>query len=85
MSDRSRNRDKDLAYKRALYKSEAPGIHQRDFTNRDAATYDPRRDGPLFHASPIAELLGDPLPGRSALDQRGQQPDVRAISLAGQV
>lgn len=30
-----------------------------------------------------AEFFGDPLPGRSALDRRSAQPEVRTISLAG--
>lgn len=31
--------------------------------------YDPQRDGVMYHNSITAELCGDPLPGRSALDQ----------------
>jgi hypothetical protein len=34
------------------------------------AEYDPLRDGIVYHTDPIAHMLGEPLPGRSALDQR---------------
>lgn len=67
---RGRNRDKDCAFKRALYKSEAPGIHKGDFTSRAAAFYDPRRDAPLQHADLTAAVMGDPPIGRRAIDQR---------------
>ena len=32
--------------------------------------YDPRRDGKLFHNSLTSFMCGDPLPGRSALDEK---------------
>jgi hypothetical protein len=57
---RGRNRDRDNAYKRAEYRSEAPGIHKGDFVDRTAALYDPRRDGPMHHADPVAAMMGDP-------------------------
>lgn len=70
---RGRNRDKDLAFKRAEYKSEAPGIHRGDFTSTAAALYDPRRDAPLRHADLTAALMGDPPIGRRAIDEREQR------------
>lgn len=69
---RGRNRDKDLAFKRAQYKSEAPGIHAGDFVSRANALYDPRRDAPLQHADLTAVVMGDPPIGRRAIDQRGE-------------
>lgn len=66
---RGRNRDKDCAYKRALYKSEAPGIHNGDFVSRADALYDPRRDAPLQHADLTAAVMGDPPIGRRAIDR----------------
>ena len=66
---RGRNRDKDLAYKRAEYRSEAPGVHQGDFVDRSAALYDPRRDAPLCHADLTALVMGDPPVGRRAIDK----------------
>jgi len=65
---RGRNRDKDCTYKRALYKSEAPGIHAGDFVNRTDAAYDPMRDAPLQHADLTAVVMGDPPIGRRAID-----------------
>lgn len=35
--------------------------------------YDPYRDGFVYHTSLTSELFGDPLPGRSALDERNQK------------
>ena len=67
---RGRNRSKDLAFKRAEYKSEAPGIHKGDFTSRANALYDPRRDQPLQHADPTAVVMGDPPIGRRAIDEK---------------
>lgn len=69
---RGRNRDKDKAFKRALYRSEAPGIHAGDFVSRTHALYDPRRDAPLQHADLTALVMGDPPIGRRAIDQRGE-------------
>lgn len=67
---RGRNRDKDIAYKRAQYKSEVPGIHNGDFTSRAGALYDPRRDAPLQHADLTAAVMGDPPIGRRAIDEK---------------
>jgi hypothetical protein len=69
---RGRNRSKDKAFKRALYKSEAPGIHNGDFVSRVHALYDPRRDAPLQHADLTVVVMGDPPIGRRAIDQRGE-------------
>jgi len=72
--DRGRNRAKDLAYKRAEYKSEAPGIHAKtDFVKRDMALYDPLRDGPPRHADLTALVMGDPPIGRRAIDGKPNQ------------
>ena len=35
--------------------------------------YDPKRDGKVFHDNMFAYSFGDPLPGRSALDQMKQK------------
>jgi hypothetical protein len=69
---RRRNMEQHKAYKRAEYKSTAPGAHQGDFVSAAAAIYDPRRDGPLQHADAAAELMGDPPIGRRAIDQRAK-------------
>lgn len=81
---KGRNKTNRKAYMAAEHRSEAPGIH--GFTravSRAAALYDPERDGPLNHSNPVAALLGDPLPGRSALDRRLAEGDIRSVSLAG--
>ena len=65
---RGRNRTKQKAYQRALYKSEAPGIHNGDFVKRTGAAYDPLRDAPLRHADLTALVMGDPPIGRRAID-----------------
>lgn len=70
---RGRNRSRDLAYKRAEYKSEAPGIHKGDFVRRGDAAYDPLRDAPLHHADLTALVMGDPPIGRRAIDERQLQ------------
>jgi hypothetical protein len=72
--DRGRNRDRDLAYKRAEYRSEAPGIHYGDGRpNRAKALYDPQRDAPLHHADLTAAVMGDPPIGRRAIDQKASR------------
>lgn len=42
-----------------------------------------RGAAPSYHQSLTAELMGDPLPGRSALDRRHAECGIRPISLAG--
>ncbi len=72
---RGRNRDKDNAYKRAEYKSEAPGIHKgTPRVSRDAALYDPQRDPALHYADLTAEIMRDPPIGRRTIDAKVQQP-----------
>jgi len=74
----------DRAYKRAEYKSEAPGCHTKgDFVRRDLALYDPMRDAPVRHADLTALVMGDPPIGRRAIDQHQARTGVRSISLAG--
>ncbi|WP_036010650.1 hypothetical protein [Bradyrhizobium yuanmingense] len=76
---RKRNTPADRAYKRAEYKSEAPGIHTKgDFVRRDLALYDPRRDDPLHHADLTALVMGDPPIGRRAIDQHKAKPGAAA-------
>jgi hypothetical protein len=78
-----RNREADLAKKRAEYRSEAPGIHTKgDFVRRDLALYDPRRDGPRHHADWQALMMGDPPIGLRAIDNRRARPDIRSVSVA---
>lgn len=80
-----RNREADLAYKRAEYKSEAPGIHYEPgrFVNRAAAAYDPLRDEPWHHADLTALVMGDPPIGRRAIDRHQARSAIRSISLGG--
>jgi len=46
------------------------GKKKRIGSREDDPIYDPNRDGKLFHNSLTAFMCGDPLPGRSALDER---------------
>jgi len=81
---RKRNREAELARKRAEYKSEAPDIWSKaDFVSRDRALYDPLRDAPLRHSDLTAWLMRDPPIGRRAIDQHQARTGVRPISLAG--
>lgn len=48
-----------------------PSLMPRPRIDRSEALYDPNRDGFVTHTSLTAALCGDPLPGRSALDQKG--------------
>ncbi|ULK98873.1 hypothetical protein [Bradyrhizobium sp. I71] len=81
---RKRNREADRVRKRAKHKSEAPDIWSKaDFVNRDAALYDPMRDGSLSYANPFALVMGDPPIGRRAIDQHQAQAGIRSVSLAG--
>lgn len=41
--------------------------------DHDTPLYDPRKQERVYHSSLTAELMGDPLPGRSALEQRQRQ------------
>ena len=55
----------------------------RDIVAANAA-YDPKRDGRQYHTDRTAEFCGDPLPGRSALDQmlaRGKPVEVDPADL----
>lgn len=45
-------------------------IERRTKESNNHPTYDPRRDGTIFHKDWSSFAMGDPLPGRSALDQR---------------
>jgi hypothetical protein len=69
---RGRNRDKDLAFKRAEYKSEARGFITVTSVSRANALYDPRRDAPLQHADLTAAVMGDPPIGRRAIDEKAR-------------
>src|ERR1700739_2739476 len=57
-----RNRKERRAPVRVTPKSSVSKFHQ--------PIYDPVRDGVLYPQSFTAQVCGDPLPGRSALDQR---------------
>jgi len=73
-ASRGRNRSKDLAYKRAEYKSESPWYHQTGpRVSRAGALYDPLRDAPPQHADLTAAVMGDPPIGRRAIIERGQR------------
>jgi len=82
---RKRNREKHLAYKRAEYRSEAPGFHREEgrFVSRANALYDPRRDGPHHHADPAAAIMGDPPIGWHDRFKDAERRPSRAISLPG--
>lgn len=81
---RKRNREAERARKRTVHKSEAPDIWSKaDFVSRDAALYDPMRDGPLNYANPFALVMGDPPIGRRAIDQQQSRTGINPISLAG--
>jgi len=84
LAGRKRNTAADRAYKRAEYKSEAPGVHTKgDFVRRELALYDPRRDKPLHHADLTALVMGDPPIGRRAIDRHQARTGIRSTSLAG--
>ena len=64
--------------KRELYKKKTETKSNRAISldkDKNNPIYDPRRDGILWHDSVDALRFGDPLPGRSALDQLRQKQD----------
>ena len=76
----------EKARKRARQRDRYRGQGGKKFeTIHHNPLYDPRRDGVLYHDSFTSLLLGDPLPGRSALDDRRKEvhQEKEEISLGG--
>ena len=69
--------------KRGGSRKEARASVQRVARQAATALAKEIRDAAPQHRSITAEFCGDPLPGRSALDKRGQSDGVRSVSLAG--
>jgi hypothetical protein len=66
----------ELAEKRKEQKKNRKNIQKKFFHGKsgqknrvDNPIYDPHRDGIVYHNSITSEQFGDPLPGRSALDE----------------
>jgi hypothetical protein len=66
-----RQRRKDKRFRDDI-RGASSGVRVNDQVNRSEALYDPHRDGWPQPESLTAALCGDPLPGRSALDQRSR-------------